>query len=135
MRLMTLMVLWFSTQLAWAHHSYSDYDRDERYELLGTIKEIHWANPHIMFIVNDGTQDVRVEWFTVSGAERSDIAASQFAVGDAIIVIGSRHRDPDILVMTVLKEMSLPQKDWKWVTPLARYYRTDDNMDNNDAVP
>lgn len=136
LRLMTLMMLSLSAALAWAHHSYSDYDRDERYELRGTIKSVHWANPHILFTVNDGEQDVQVEWFTVSGAERSGIAESLFVVGDEIVVIGSRHRDPHMLVMTVLKEMRLPQKDWQWVTPLSRYYRTDRNMNGEDvAVP
>ena len=128
MRLITLMVLWFSASVAGAHHSYSDYDRDERFVLTGIIKEVHWANPHIMFIVDDGTQDVQVEWVTVNGADRTGVKRTQFAVGDEFVVIGSRHREPDMMVMTVVKELRLPQKGWEWITPLARYYNNDNNV-------
>lgn len=128
MRLVILMVWWLTSQLAWAHHSYSDFDRDERFVLTGTIKEIHWANPHIIFIVDDGEQDVDVEWVTITGAERTGVDRSQFEVGDEFVVVGSRHRDPDKLVMTVLKEMRLPKKGWEWISPTARYYNNDNNV-------
>jgi hypothetical protein len=86
------------------------------------------GQPHIMFVVNDGSQDVRVEWVTVNGADRTGVQRSQFEVGDEFVVIGSRHRDPDMLVMTVLKEMRLPKKNWEWITPLARYYNNGNNV-------
>lgn len=100
-----------------AHHSYSDYDRAERYALRGTITDIHWANPHILFTVNDGEQDVRIEWITVTGAEKTEVAKEQFTVGDEVVVIGSRNSNPDVHIMTVIKELQLPAKNWQWLLP------------------
>lgn len=100
-----------------AHHSYADFDRDERYILQGTLTHVLWANPHIVFTVEHEGRSVRVEWITLTGAERTGVHAGQFEIGDEIIVTGSRHQDPDMLVMTVLKEISLPAKQWRWENP------------------
>jgi hypothetical protein len=100
-----------------AHHSYSDYDRTERFELRGTLTDIHWANPHIVFTVNDGERDMRIEWITLTGAEKTLVTKQQFAVGDELVVIGSRNRRPELHIMTVIKQLQLPAKNWQWVSP------------------
>jgi hypothetical protein len=129
--LMTVLTTWWlPMHRAWAHHSYADYDRNERYELHGIIKEIHWANPHIIFIINTGEQDVRVEWITVNGAERTGISSASFAIGDEFVAIGSRHRDPQMLVMTVLKDLRLPQKNVEWKNPVSFMYK--ETMDDSN---
>ncbi|MES2607100.1 MAG: DUF6152 family protein [Pseudomonadota bacterium] len=102
---------------ALAHHSYADYDRAERYELRGVLTDIHWANPHILFTVSDGERSIRIEWITVTGAEVTSVSKEQFAIGDAVLFIGSRNRNPDVQTMTVIKEVQLPGKDWRWVSP------------------
>jgi hypothetical protein len=113
----------FIALMAWAthpvsaHHSYSDYDRTERYELRGTLTEVHWANPHIVFTVNDGERDIRIEWVTITGAEKTAATRDQFVAGEEVVVIGSRNRDPGVHIMTVIKEVRLPGKNWQWLSP------------------
>jgi hypothetical protein len=121
MRFLAALLLMVLGHSALAHHSYADYDRAERYELRGVITEIHWANPHILFTVSNGEKDMRVEWITVTGAEVTKVAREQFAVGDPVVIIGSRNRNPDVAIMTVIKEIRLPGKSWSWVSPDRRY--------------
>ncbi len=100
-----------------AHHSYADYDRTERFELHGIITQIHWGNPHIIFMVRSGNTTMRVEWVTVTGADKTTVSKDQFAVGDEMIVIGSRNINPDRHIMTLVKELQMPQKNFHWVSP------------------
>ncbi len=36
---------------AYAHHSAAAFDREHPYTMVGTIKEMNWANPHIWITV------------------------------------------------------------------------------------
>ena len=117
MRLLALLLSSLMAHTAAAHHSYADYDRAERFELRGVITEIHWANPHIVFTVSDGEHDTRVEWITLTGAERTSVQRERFAEGAPVAIIGSRNRNPDVRIMTVIKEIRLPASGWHWVSP------------------
>jgi hypothetical protein len=40
-----------------AHHSTTMFDREKTLPLVGTVKELHWTNPHVaIFIDNTGSQ-------------------------------------------------------------------------------
>lgn len=103
--------------LAQAHHSYEDYIREERYEFSGVITEVHWGNPHILLTVSSGTENMRIEWITTAGADKTGVAREQLAVGESLTVIGSRNRDPDTHVMTLVKELAMPASAWRWISP------------------
>lgn len=105
-----------------AHHSYADYDRAERFELRGIITAITWANPHIIFMVHSTDGDMRIEWITVTGADKTSASKDQFGVGNELIVIGSRNLDPDRHIMTLVKELHMPQShfDWEYPAPAGR---------------
>ena len=111
-----LLVLLLPTTAA-AHHSYADYLRDESFEFSGTITEVLWANPHIIFTVTDNNAAMRVEWITTVGANRTGVSREQLAVGNQITVTGSRNRDPDKKIMTLVSELAMPGHDWLWVSP------------------
>lgn len=115
--LLILAALLFAGQPVIAHHSHTDFEREERYALHGTLIEIGWHNPHILLHVNDGTRTVRIEWITIAGADKTGAAAERFRPGQEIVVIGSRHRDPEVAVMTLVKELVLPTQDWRWISP------------------
>jgi hypothetical protein len=100
-----------------AHHSYSDYERDERYAFTGTVTEVRWGNPHILFDVSNGNELMHVEWVTTAGADKTGVTAQQIKAGDQLTVIGSRNRNPDMHTMTVIKELSMPAKNWRWISP------------------
>ena len=36
----------FFTVFAWAHHSHQNYIRAEYVQFEGTVREVHWMNPH-----------------------------------------------------------------------------------------
>ena len=36
----------FFTVCAWAHHSHQNYIRAEYVQFEGTVREVHWMNPH-----------------------------------------------------------------------------------------
>lgn len=100
-----------------AHHSYADYERDERYVFSGTITDVQWGNPHILLFVSDGAQNMRIEWVTTAGADRTGVARETFSPGSRLTVTGSRNRNPDLAIMTLIKVLELPGTDWRWVSP------------------
>ncbi|HWK54839.1 MAG TPA: DUF6152 family protein [Hyphomicrobiales bacterium] len=105
---------------AQAHHSYAEYDQDERFVFSGTITHIFWGNPHILFTVDDGDTAMRIEWITVTGAIKTQVEATRFHVGDQLVVTGSRRRNPDMHSMTVIKTLELPAQEWQWQSPSGR---------------
>lgn len=116
------MLAFCGAPAALAHHSYADYDQAERFVFSGTITDIFWGNPHILFTVDDGTTAMRVEWITVTGAIKTQVPASRFQVGDHLVVTGSRHRNPDTHIMTVIKTLELPAHGWQWQLPSGRLF-------------
>lgn len=100
-----------------AHHSYADYEREQRFEFAGTVTAVRWGNPHILFDVSDGTEVMRIEWVTTAGADKTGVAEQQIQAGDQLTVVGSRNRNPDVHIMTVIKELSMPAKNWRWLSP------------------
>lgn len=102
---------------ALAHHSYADFDREQSVEVAGLITEVQWGNPHILLTVATGERSIRVEWVTTAGADRTGVARERFQRGDHLVVVGSPHRDPEVPVMTLVKELRLPRQDWQWLSP------------------
>lgn len=100
-----------------AHHSYADYEPDERFEFTGTITRVFWGNPHILFDVSKDGELMRIEWVTTAGADKTGVTEQQIQPGDQITVIGSRNRNPDVHTMTLVKELSIPAKSWQWLSP------------------
>jgi hypothetical protein len=100
-----------------AHHSYADYERDQRFAFTGTVTDLRWGNPHILFDVSDGNEVMRIEWVTTAGADKTGVTPQQIQAGDQLTVIGSRNRNPDVHTMTLIKELSMPAKNWQWISP------------------
>ena len=78
---------------ALAHHGWS-WAEDQQMELKGTIQKISMAPPHpsLMVTAADG-----VAWFVELGnpnlTARSGFTAKTAKPGDAIVILGNRHRD------------------------------------------
>lgn len=120
MRAPAVLVAALLPPLASAHHSYASFDLEERSLLSGRLLHVLWENPHIVFTVEAEGERIRVEWVTLSGAERTGVQEAQFSAGDTIEIIASRHENPDINVMTVVKEIRLPASNWRWESPRNR---------------
>jgi hypothetical protein len=100
-----------------AHHSYADFDRDHAITITGKVTEIFWGNPHILLTVDDNSEDMRIEWITTAGADKTGVASSQIEVGDTLTVTGSRHLDPRNHTMTMVQELRIAEKNWLWISP------------------
>ena len=104
-----------------AHHSYAQFDACVDVTIEGEIEEIAWANPHIVIMVeaSDGAS-YRVEWFALNQLSREGLSTDTLAAGDHVAITGARHKDPEIKVLTLLSEISRPERDWKWARARVR---------------
>ena len=51
-RVVVLVVAgWVTSVPVWPHHSHTNYDMTEYHHLAGTVRDIHWINPHIWLYV------------------------------------------------------------------------------------
>lgn len=80
---------------ALAHHGWS-WAMSEQTELKGTINEISMAPPHPTLRVTD-TDGVRwqIDLGNPSQTQRSGFKADSAKPGDAITVLGNKHKDPE----------------------------------------
>ena len=78
---------------AFAHHGWS-WAEDKQMELKGTIRKISMAPPHPTLMV---AADDKVVWLVELGnptlTARSGFTAKTAKPGDAIVVLGNRHKD------------------------------------------
>jgi DNA topoisomerase VI subunit B len=49
--LIASLTLVTATGTAWAHHGWSEYDARKRTTLTGTIRELHFVNPHATIVL------------------------------------------------------------------------------------
>jgi hypothetical protein len=103
--------------LAGAHHSYAEYETDKATSFSGTLTGVQWHNPHIQLLVSDDAQTMRVDWVTITGAERTGVGAERFVTGERIVVTGARHRDPEQAIMSAIRQIDLPDANWQWKSP------------------
>ncbi len=87
----SLVVLAFVAQPAFAHHSFSMFDRDKQVTIKGTVKEWQFTNPHawIEMVVDNakGGSDVwSIECGAVSGMIREGFRQTTLKPGDQISV-------------------------------------------------
>jgi hypothetical protein len=83
---------------AWAHHSHGNYQTSTYLTLKGTVKEIHWINPHswIYVEVKDDKGEPTVwalEGASVTQLRRRGWAADSIKVGDSISARCHQLRD------------------------------------------
>jgi hypothetical protein len=98
-----------------AHHSYAQFDRTTDFSITGRITHVDWANPHVIFNVKTTEAETyTIEWQSLNLLQKSGIRKENLEVGDAIALTGSRNRDPKVLTITLIKELVLPAKNWRW---------------------
>jgi Family of unknown function (DUF6152) len=77
-----------------AHHGWS-WAEDQQMELKGTIQKISMAPPHPTLMV--AAADDKVVWLVELGnptlTARSGFTAKTAKPGDAVVVLGNRHKD------------------------------------------
>lgn len=86
-----LIPVFFLTFPTWAHHSHGNYNMTQFTTLKGTIKEVHWVNPHtwVYLEVADGTNEPLVwalEGASVIQLQRRGWTKEKIKAGDKITV-------------------------------------------------
>ena len=101
-----------------AHHGYAEYDRNAPVTLEGTVKNVQWANPHVVLTLETPTKgEYSVEWQAIFQLARTGITAVPVKEGDRLIVTGSINRNPEKRILTLVQEIRRPTDGWHWESP------------------
>ena len=91
------------TTVAGHHGEAGAYLLDETIKLDGVIKEVRWANPHVMVAFDvKGTGSVEtwnIEFSSINTMEENGAKRDALKVGDRIVVAGHRRRDTKLLIL------------------------------------
>ncbi len=76
---------------ALAHHSFAMFDRDRTVDLVGTVKEFQWTNPHSWIQLNvpagqGGTTEWSIESQSTGTLSRQGWRPGTFRAGDKVTV-------------------------------------------------
>ena len=85
--LMTMMA-----QSAWAHHGWSDYDESKRATLTGTIRELHFGNPHASIVLETPTETWYVMLDSPLRLQNRAVTEEMLSVGKSITLEGVPHK-------------------------------------------
>ena len=85
-----------------AHHGWS-WAEDEQSTLTGTVQTISMALPHPSLQVKAGDVVWLVDLGNPNQTERSGFSATSAKVGDAIVVLGNRHKDKTRMHMKAVR--------------------------------
>ena len=93
--LIAALMLVIAAGSASAHHGWSEYDSSKRAEITGTIRELHFGNPHVTIVVE--TSDRTWNVMLASPARLASRGASEemLAVGQSITIQGLPHKSKE----------------------------------------
>jgi Family of unknown function (DUF6152) len=88
---------------AQAHHGWS-WAEDEQSELKGTIRSISMAPPHpsLQVVAADGVL-WQIDLGNPNQTERSGFTATSAKPGDAVVILGNRHKDKTKMQMKAVR--------------------------------
>jgi hypothetical protein len=75
-----------------AHHGWSEYDADKRAMLTGTIRELHFVNPHTTIVLQTQDKNWDVMLDSPARLQNRGVTADMLAVGQNITVEGLPHK-------------------------------------------
>ncbi len=83
---------------AWGHHSHGNYQMTEYTHLSGTVKELHWMNPHTWIYLEVTSEDGATTLWALEGGSPGALARNGWAPdsveqGDHITVRCHQLRD------------------------------------------
>jgi hypothetical protein len=112
------------TATASAHHGYSEYDRCEFATFEGEILRLEWGNPHVLISLKTAETTYRVEWATIDQLRRANVEDGTLKAGDRVVITGSKNRNPELSVITLLSSVSRPSDGWSWSRPRNQVCKT-----------
>jgi len=80
-----------------AHHSFATFDPVHPKQLVGTIKEVQWVNPHVWLVITvpgaGGADDWTIEAPGVAEVKRNGWSRDSFKTGDKVTLTIAPKRD------------------------------------------
>jgi hypothetical protein len=89
------LMLMMAVGSASAHHGWSEYDADRRATLTGTIRELHFVNPHATIVLQTQDKNWEVTLDSPARLQNRGVTADMLAVGQNITVEGLPHKSEE----------------------------------------
>jgi Family of unknown function (DUF6152) len=77
---------------AWAHHGWSEYDANKRATLTGTVRELHFGNPHVTLLLETPDKVWNVMLASPARLKSRGVTEDMLATGKEITVEGLPHK-------------------------------------------
>ena len=98
-----------------AHHSYAGFS-DNVISLEGTLEKVMFANPHVVLTVRDKDGAAyTATWVAAFTLQNRGMKATDFKVGDVIVVSGTPAKDPSVREIARLSEVRRVSDGWRWL--------------------
>jgi hypothetical protein len=87
-----------------AHHGEAGaYELDQTIKLQGIVREVRWANPHVIIAFDvkgaSGVEQWSIELSSISTTEEAGGKRDALSAGDQIVVTGHRRKDTKLLIL------------------------------------
>ncbi len=90
--LIAILLLVTAAGSAWAHHGWSEYDANKRATLTGTVRELHFGNPHVTLLLETPDKVWNVMLASPARLESRGVTKDMLAPGKEITVEGLPHK-------------------------------------------
>jgi hypothetical protein len=117
--------------LAYAHHSFTEFDQARTIQISGTLKDVAWQNPHVRLRVESIENGTAVTWDVETSSigilTRAHFDPKSLRVGDKVSVAGSpskaapnRMFGMNVLLPSGQELVMLPGARLQWQTSTTR---------------
>lgn len=93
--LVAALMLAMAAGSAWAHHGWHEYDADKRATITGTIRELHFVNPHVTLVLETPDKTWTVMLAAPTRLQDRGITEDMLAVGRSVTIEGLPHKTED----------------------------------------
>ena len=90
--LVAILLLVAAAGSAWAHHGWSEYDANKRATLTGTVRELHFGNPHVTLLLETPDKVWNVMLASPARLKSRGVTEGMLATGKEITVEGLPHK-------------------------------------------
>ena len=90
--LIAILLLVTAAGSAWAHHGWSEYDASKRATLTGTVRELHFGNPHVTILLETPDKVWNVMLASPARLKSRGVTEDMLATGKEITVEGLPHK-------------------------------------------
>jgi hypothetical protein len=99
-----------------AHHGHADFLLDQTVTVEGTLKELRYANPHVVLKIQTAEGVVySAEWQAASWLQyHAHVMLTTLRVGDQLVVSGAPSRDPESRELVRLKQVRRLRDGWTY---------------------